>query len=110
MTAQSMADRYFDAMIRQDVDDLLALFTPDAIITWPDGRDIAGHDAIQTAYTALFTRPTNNPQPGPLMAGEGRFAVEVLSLLADGSARRTINVFETDGSALIARLRSYKQG
>jgi hypothetical protein len=110
MTPQHIADAYFAAMRLQDVDALLALFAKDGVIIWPDGRQIMGHEEIRTTYDAMFTRPSNNPSPGPLMIGQGCFSSEVHSRLPDGSERRTTNVFMLDGAGLVTRTSSYRQG
>jgi hypothetical protein len=110
MTPQDVADRYFTAMREQSVDALLSLFAPDGLIVWPDGREIAGHADIRTAYEGMFTRPKNNPQPGPLMVGPDCFSTQVLSRLPDGSERRTINIFQLGTDGLVTRMDSYKQG
>lgn len=110
MTPQDIADRYFSAMVRQDLEALLALFTEDGTIVWPDGRAIAGKSAIREAYTAMLTRPTNNPAPGPLMVGPESFSTQVESRLQNGETRRTINVFRLGEDGLVTRMDSYKQG
>ena len=110
MTPQEIADRYFAAMVQQDLEALLALFAEGATIVWPDGREITGKAAIREAYMAMFTRPTNNPAPGPLMVGPECFSTQVLSRLPDGRERRTLNVFRLGANALVARMDSYKQG
>jgi hypothetical protein len=58
----------------------------------------------------MFTRPSNNPSPGPLMLGKDCFSTEVHSRLPDGSERRTINVFVLAENGLVARMSSYRQG
>jgi hypothetical protein len=110
MTPQEIADAYFPAMVQQDLEALLALFAEGATIVWPDGRAIQGKAAIREAYAAMFTRPTNNPAPGPLMVGPEGFSTQVRSRLPDGSERRTINVFRLSMDGLVARMDSYKQG
>lgn len=110
MNARDISDRYFAAMRAQDVDAFLALFADDAIIVWPDGRALAGREAIHAAYSRLFTLPSNKPAPGPLMMGPDCFATEVHSRLPDGSERRTINVFQTGANGLVVRMSSYRQG
>jgi hypothetical protein len=110
VTPQEIADRYFAAMITQDVEALLALFTNDSIIVWPDGRIIEGKAAIAEVYAALFQHPPNNPEPGPLMIGPESFSTEVDSRFANGETRRTINVFRHGADGLITRMDSYRQG
>lgn len=110
MTPQEISDRYFAAMIAQDLEALLALFAEDGVIVWPDGRAILGKAAIREAYAAMFTRPTNNPAPGPLMVGPESFSTQVHSRLPDGSERRTINLFRLGADGLVKRMDSYRQG
>lgn len=110
MTQQQIADRYFDAMRRQDMEMLLSVFAEDGVIVWPDGRMIEGKAAIRQVYERLFQSPSNNPAPGALMIGPDRFSVPVESHFDSGETRRTINIFRLDGDGLIARMDSYRQG
>jgi hypothetical protein len=110
VSPQEISDRYFAAMRMQDLETLLALFTEDGVIVWPDGRAIEGKAAIREAYAAMFTRPSNNPAPGPLMVGPESFSTQVESRLLDGETRRTINVFRLAVNGLVARMDSYRQG
>jgi hypothetical protein len=110
MTPEAIADAYFAAMHAQDVEALLALFTPGGVIVWPDCRALSGHTEIRAAYARMFQAPGNNPRPGPLMIAAGRFSCEVHSRLPDGSERRTVNVFELGEDGLVRRMASYKQG
>jgi len=107
---QQQADDYFAAMRAQDVAGLVALFAEDGTFIWPDGRCITGHAAIRATYERLFAMPGNNPVAGPLMQGPRCAAAEVHSRLPDGSARRTVNVFDFDGEGLITRMASYRRG
>lgn len=110
MDPQQIADRYFPAMVAQDLQALLALFAEDGIIVWPDGRSIVGKAAIREIYARLFEGPSNNPAPGSLMLGPESFSVEVSSHFESGETRRTINVFRLSADGLVARMDSYKQG
>ena len=110
MTMQDTTDRYFAAMRAQDLDAFLALFADAATIVWPDGRAVEGKAAIRAAYAQLFSMPSNNPAPGPVMAGPRCCAAEVRSRLPDGSERRTINVFAFGEDGLMTRMSSYRQG
>lgn len=109
MNAQDISDRYFGAMRAQDVEALVAVFAEDGVIVWPDGRTISGHAAMRETYTRLFQSPTNNPQPGPFMLGDGRFSTEVHSRLPDGSERRTCNIFDVRSDGLVTRMCSYRR-
>jgi uncharacterized protein (TIGR02246 family) len=110
MTPQEIADRYFAAMTSQDLEALLALFTEDGVIVWPDGRAIEGKPAIREIYARLFQSPANNPVPAALMIGPESFSVAVASSFDSGETRRTLNVFRLGADGLIARMDSYKQG
>ena len=76
---------------------------------WDEGTE-SGVPNEQMAYAAMFTRPTNNPLPGPLMLGPESFSIEVQSRMPDGTGRRTINVFRLGADGLVARMDSYRQG
>ena len=39
-----------------DLEGIVALFEPDAVMTGPDGGDITGHDAIRAKYAAVLAR------------------------------------------------------
>ncbi len=111
MTPQDVADRYFTAMRTGSVAGLTILFAQEGAICWPDGTLLDGKDAIKAGYERLFANATTNPSSGRLMIADDRyFSVQVTTLLADGSARRTINVFQLNADGLIERLDSYRQG
>lgn len=109
MDIKQLTDRYFEAMRVQDVVLLISVFAPDAVLVWPDGTRIEGHAAMRETYERLFRHPSNNPVPGPLMIGPESVSTQVASRFADGTTRRTCNVFRLAPDGLLARMDSYRQ-
>ena len=109
MTPQDLTDRYFEAMRRQDLALLLSVMEEDAVLVWPDGRQVSGKAEIAAVYAKLFEHPSNNPAPGPLMVGPDSVSTEVASRFDSGETRRTCNVFRFGASGLVARMDSYRQ-
>ncbi len=81
-----------------DVEGLVALYEPDAVLAFPPGRVTIGHDEIRKAYTELLAdRPvfTSGGQRPPLRNGDraitttrlpgGGTTVEVARRQPDGS-------------------------
>lgn len=46
--------RYEAAVAAQSASDVVALYTPDAVILPPDRAAVSGHDAIADMYTTIF--------------------------------------------------------
>jgi uncharacterized protein (TIGR02246 family) len=75
-TAQELHPRFQEAFNAGNIDGVLALYEPDAMLVAEPGRPVTGHAAIREAYTNFFTSRPN-------------ITVETLA------------VFEKDGIALL---------
>ena len=110
MTPNQLADRYFDCMRGRDLEAMVALFTRDAVIVLPDGKEVAGAASIQGMYKYIMGANAPTPQPQATIAGPSAVAVEIESRLGDGVSRRTANFFHLDAGGQILRLSIYKRG
>ena len=73
----------------------------------PDGRQIAGLDAIAQWFTGLFSTQSPSPAAVAVIAAERGVATEIETQLANGQVRRTGNFFHLDAAGQIARLSVY---
>jgi hypothetical protein len=110
MTPADLAAAYFQHMRAQDLDGLAALFAPDAVMAFPDGREAQGLEAICGMYRHIFASGAPSPSPAAMIAGTDGVAVEIETRLPDGSSRRTANFFHLGPDGRIARLSVYKRG
>jgi ketosteroid isomerase-like protein len=110
MNPMDLPDRYFAHMRSRDLDGLANLFAEDAVVTLPDGRDVAGLAAIRGMYEHIFAAGAPSPTPLATIAGAPGAATEIEARLPDGSVRRTANFFHLDGQGRIVRLSIYKRG
>ena len=102
--------RYFAAIRGRDVEALLALFADDAVMILPDGKELAGKDALRTMYDYVFGTDPPPPYATASVAGPDSVATEIEAILADGTPRRTANFFYLDEHGLIKRLSVYRRG
>jgi hypothetical protein len=110
MNVNEVADNYFRCIRGRDVEGLVALYADDAVITLPNGSEVAGSQAIREFQVNLFSRGAPYPTPGPRIAGERAVAVEIEAKLPDGSVRRTANFFYVNDAGRIQRLSVYMRG
>lgn len=110
MSPDEVADRYFDVIRNRDVDGLVALYADDAVITLPNGAQVAGAKAIRVFQSDVFARGAPYPTPGPRVVGASEVAVEIKAKLPDGSVRSTANFFFINAAGRIQRLSVYAQG
>ena len=106
-TPNELAERYFAAMRARDSATLQSLFSSDATIAFPDGREIAGQGAISEWFTGLFKAAPPTPNVVALIASADSIATENEVSLPNGSVRRTANFFHLDESGRIRRLSVY---
>ncbi|CAN7488140.1 nuclear transport factor 2 family protein [Phenylobacterium sp. LjRoot225] len=110
MNPNQLADRYFDCMRGRDLEGMVALFTKDAVIVLPDGKEVAGVASIQGMYQYIMGANAPTPQPQATITGPNAVAVEIEARLGDGVSRRTANFFHLDADGQIVRLSIYKRG
>jgi hypothetical protein len=92
-----------------DLEGMASLFAETAVVTLPDGRELAGLDAIKGMYTQIWGAAPS-PSPQAFVAGPNGVAVEIETHLPDGSSRRTANFFHLDADGRIERLSIYRRG
>jgi hypothetical protein len=107
VTHRDLAERYFANVRARNVEGLAALFTPDAEMVLPDGRVLPGVEAIWAMYTQLFATTPPTPTAESFIVGSNGVAVELVARFADGSVRRTANLFYTNDEGLVRRLCIY---
>ena len=110
MNVNDIADSYFRCIRGKDVDGLVALYAEDAVVTFPNGMQLSGSQAIREFQTKLFSGSAPYPTPGARIAGENAIAVEIEARLADGSVRNTANFFYVNEAGRIQRLSVYARG
>lgn len=105
-----LTELYFSSVRNRDAEALAALFTEDAMMILPDGRELAGRAAIRGMYDYLFSTTAPSPTPIASVIGANAVATEIEARLPDGTIRRTANFFHLDGAGLIRRLSVYARG
>jgi hypothetical protein len=110
MNPTDLSDRYFAHMRSRDIDGLASLFTEQAVMILPDGREVAGLAALRGMYQHIFAAGAPSPTPLATIAGASGVATEIEARLPDGTVRHTANFFHLDAQGRIARLSVYKRG
>lgn len=109
MNSQDLADRYYARMGDHDLEGMAALFTETAVVTLPDGRELAGLAAIRGMYAQIWGAAPS-PSPHAFIPGANGVAVEIETHLPDGTSRQTANFFHLDAQGRIERLSIYRRG
>jgi hypothetical protein len=110
MIGEELRDRYFTAMCGADLAGVLALFADEAVVILPDGQVREGKAALEAMFSAIFDQSCPSPSPGPIIGGNGAWAVEVETKLPNGRTRNTANFFQLNAAGLIDRMHSYSRG
>jgi ketosteroid isomerase-like protein len=80
-----------------DVDGLVGLYEPAAVLAFPPGQLTAGHEAIREAYAkVLASRPSFTGEPQPALAN-GDWAL-TSTRLPDGGATAEVAHRQPDGT------------
>jgi uncharacterized protein (TIGR02246 family) len=66
MTPEDLTRRFVDAVNAQDLDALVDLYEPDAIIAFPPGRLTQGHEQIRELYAAMLREKPHFEYEEPL--------------------------------------------
>ena len=106
---EDVLNQYFAAVQSHSVDNILAVFTPDAILSTAD-KEIQGHDKIREFYLGGVLKCKNfTPVAGPyLLSGNDKIAVEII-LRCDGMDRLVGDFFTMkDGKISVMRVYSGK--
>ncbi len=110
MKTEHLARSYYQRVNAKDLDGLLSLFTEDAVFALPDGRIVAGKDALRGMYTVVFAQGGPQPQPVRIIADQHAVAAEVEVTLADGSLRRMASFFSLNDAGLFDAVGVYSRG
>lgn len=84
-----------------DVDGLVALYAPDAVVALPQGRVVTGHEQIRAALEQLVKAPRAAAPSTPLPTITADGLALTASTTADGGARAEVLRRQDDGSWLI---------
>lgn len=85
MTAEHLVRSYYRHINAKDVDGVLSVLSDKAVFHLPDGREVAGKDALREMYTHVFAAGGPQPQPVKIVATDTDAAAEVEVTLADGT-------------------------
>ena len=66
MTPEDLTRKFVDAVNAGDVEGLVALYEPDAVIAFPPGELTVGHDAIRELYTGMLAAQPHFEYEEPL--------------------------------------------
>lgn len=110
MTPTQLAERYFATVKMRDADAFAALYTEDASMIYPDGREAKGRAAIRAAQAAVYAGAPPTPTPKSMIAGERCVAVELEAQLPDGRILLMANFYYFNAEGLIERQRVYRRG
>ena len=103
------ATAYVECVRSRDPEGLARLFAAGGVLTLPDGRSLAGSEAVRGFYRDLFDGDPPTPRITSLTE-DGRRAVAELEAWRPGRVTRAIDVFEVDDDGLLTAVRVYRQG
>ncbi len=109
MNTENLARSYYRKVNAKDIEGLLALFADDACFVLPDGRNVAGMDAIRTMYENVFKHGGPQPKPVAFVPGEDAVAAEVEVHLADGTVRQMASFFQVDNQGKFTSVGVYQR-
>jgi uncharacterized protein (TIGR02246 family) len=66
MTPEDLTRQFVDRVNAGDVDGLVDLYEPDAVIAFPPGEITQGRDAIRTLYEGMLAQPPHFEYEEPL--------------------------------------------
>lgn len=110
---KKVAVAYCERVTAGDVESILDLFEPDAVIEDPVGTGpVAGHDALRDYYRNIVDNYRSHVEPGePRGSHEGTFVALpiVVSATIDGeiSSVNSVDVFEISEACRITRMWAY---
>jgi hypothetical protein len=88
-------DKYFDAITRKNLSEVLAVFDENAVISTTHG-EFRGYVAISRFYLdGIFKYTSILPIPGPKFIWENQIAIEI-SLNCDGEIKKVGDFFTID--------------
>lgn len=100
---RSVLKAYVDAVCRDDVDAVCALFAPDSIVEDPIGIPVReGAEAIRAFYAHVAERQVRLRILGPVTGSKGNAAAMPLRIEVLGAVLNCISVARFDGQGLIS--------
>ena len=101
---------YYAAINAKDLDGVCALFTPDAVFSLYDGRQVAGLEAIRAMYVNVFAAGGPQPQPTVIVPAQTHVAAEVTVTLANGQALNMASFFALADDGRFRSVAVYRRG
>jgi ketosteroid isomerase-like protein len=94
---EELADLWIARAAAQDLEGLVALYAPDAVVQFGDGPPAVGHDAIRAAHAPLVAEPRTFPlgrRLPTLVCGD----VALCGATAEGRGRTQVARRRPDGT------------
>jgi len=110
MSTKDLALAYYRCINARDLEGVLALFADDACFNLPDGRTVAGKEAIRAMYVGVFGAGGPQPQPVTIVPAAAHVAAEVQVTLADGSVRKMASFFALGEGGRFSGVTVYQRG
>jgi steroid delta-isomerase len=109
--ARSAAEAYLARVNARDIDGLVALFAPDAVLLAAGGQRLQGADAIREFYasTVLAAEPSVRAVHFVQQDASCVMELEATTAAAPGSTARLADVLTVGGDGRIVRLAIYMQ-
>jgi hypothetical protein len=104
---ETAARRYLANVSARDARVLAAMYAEDGWLDLPDGRRIAGRQAVLDFYLSLFERGGPTPAATSFVSDERHCIVELLAALPGGASQQAVDCFAFDAEGLIASLVVY---
>ena len=101
MTPEDLTRKFVDAVNAGDVEGLVALYEPDAVIAFPPGELTVGHDAIRELYTGMLAAKPHFDYEQPLTTLiSGDLALTATPAQDEAGVRAQVVRRQSDGSWL----------
>lgn len=101
MTPEDLTRLFVERANAGDVDGLLDLYEPDAVIAYPPGSQSTGHAAIRDLFTQMLeSRPHFEPEPPLPTVQMGDLALTSTPPKDDAGARAQVVRRQADGNWL----------
>jgi uncharacterized protein (TIGR02246 family) len=101
MRPEDITRKFVDCVNAGDVEGLVALYEPDAMIAFPPGQTTRGHDAIRKLYTAMLKDKPHFEYEEPLSTLiSGDLALTATPAQDEAGARAQVVRRQSDGTWL----------
>ncbi|NKY52187.1 nuclear transport factor 2 family protein [Nocardia vermiculata] len=100
--------RYLDSFNAGDVDGILALFAPDAVVEDPYGNEpVVGLDDLRKFYEFAMTFESKLTLDAPVRASHGSAAAMALTSTSEVITIGAISVMEFDSDGRVTSIKAY---